>query len=1063
MDRVNRRFLVASTLIAIPAALLMASMSIGTNPEVPFSSSHSSAVDGDVRNAFGTTDGADTGEIRQVVGKQPDKIQRRRPIFSRSGSSRSSSAEPQGLFESLFGGSDRDSSKKRASTRTRQTTSRQTNTAQADVNWDGIPFHDVNGNTPSRSKPAPLAMPIRSTTKTRVIRGGKETRKLTTPKIAKKPTQSLAVPKPPTDTTAAPALRKFSSSDSSRRSKPVAVAARRTAPSSVASIYGDTSKPSNYRNDEVADLVPRVRRRIIKAAPVKPEPTKIVDKKPAPTPATSEKIAAKPAEKAAETVAAKAVEKPVEKVTEKIAQKPVPAKAIASAVPQATLQSPKASIAKATPKPVVENKPAYSKPVDPKTTAIPPAPAYAASGGTGGLNGSDVNPPAMAALSLPTAPSMSQPTAAPTTRAAPVSHRSGPPSASFVPIRQPAGSAYQSAAVRPQFEDRTPIASQGNGDGFRAVGSGVAQEQPLFETAQARSRNFGLRSNQDPYGSRGTYQSPHMSTYGQPIRQAAPAERELTPTRPSQDVATYPMHSIPGHKSNSAEEKRVVKRSSTSPPKVDQFTDASGNRMRPKSAAVAKIPAAGAHIVTSELPGIRVITNGPSEVMIRQNNEYEIRVENRGSIDANGVLVRALIPDWADVHGKNATVGEIDSQGEKGSERLVWIIDHLPAGTSEQMFVRLMAARSGTYNLDVDWTLVPQRSVAQVKVHEPRLELAIEGPDQVIYGHSQTYKVRVLNPGDGIAPNVVFTLSPNSATPQTQRIGDIPAGKEAQFEVELTAQDLGDLKIQGLAIGDLDLRAEGNKTIRVSAAKLEAILAGPELKYQNTNAQYSLQLQNLGSATSEKVMASLQIPAGVKYLGGIDGATQTRDILKWEVTDLAPGASRDYQFQCSMNATGEHMFAFDCKGTAAGQASVEISTSVESIADLVLTINDPPAPAPIGSDVTYEIVVRNRGSREAKDVRAIAQFSHGIEPQRVEGQSGEVVTGQVLFDTIPRIAAGEEVRLRVIAQAEKAGHHRFRTEVRSGDTVLVAEEATHYMSPRSDRVSRRSSDAPLTR
>ena len=315
----------------------------------------------------------------------------------------------------------------------------------------------------------------------------------------------------------------------------------------------------------------------------------------------------------------------------------------------------------------------------------------------------------------------------------------------------------------------------------------------------------------------------------------------------------------------------------------------------------------------------------------------------------------------------------------------------------------------------------------------------------------------------GTHPNVVFTLSPNSATPQTQRIGDIPAGKEAQFEVELTAQDLGDLKIQGLAIGDLDLRAEGNKTIRVSAAKLEAILAGPELKYQNTMAQYSLQLQNLGSATSEKVMASLQIPAGVKYLGGIDGATQTRDMLKWEVTDLAPGASRDYQFQCSMNATGEHMFAFDCKGTAAGQASVEISTSVESIADLVLTINDPPAPAPIGSDVTYEIVVRNRGSREAKDVRAIAQFSHGIEPQRVEGQSGEVVTGQVLFDTIPRIAAGEEVRLRVIAQAEKAGHHRFRTEVRSGDTVLVAEEATHYMSPRSDRVSRRSSDAPLTR
>ena len=84
--------------------------------------------------------------------------------------------------------------------------------------------------------------------------------------------------------------------------------------------------------------------------------------------------------------------------------------------------------------------------------------------------------------------------------------------------------------------------------------------------------------------------------------------------------------------------------------------------------------------------------------------------------------------------------------------------------------------------------------------------------------------MRVLNPGDGIAPNVVFTLSPNSSTPQTQRIGNIPPGKEAQFEVELTAQDLGNLKIDGLATGDLELRAVASKTIRVSAAKLEAIL-----------------------------------------------------------------------------------------------------------------------------------------------------------------------------------------------------------------------------------------------
>jgi hypothetical protein len=500
----------------------------------------------------------------------------------------------------------------------------------------------------------------------------------------------------------------------------------------------------------------------------------------------------------------------------------------------------------------------------------------------------------------------------------------------------------------------------------------------------------------------------------------------------------------------------------TANPAADNFAASkyeSRNRMRDSAGNVqGGIVSAGAS-ATSELPGIRVVTRGPSSIMIRQTSQYEIRVENRGSIDASGVLVRAAVPDWADLRGQNATRGDIDTLVQGSTERLVWTIDHLPAGASEKMSLRLTAARSGTYDLDVDWTLLPQKSVAKVHVHEPRLDLTIEGPDEVIYGQSQTYKVRVLNPGDGTAPNVVFTLSPNSATPQTQRIGDIPPGKEAQFDVELTAQDLGDLKIHGLAAGDLELRSESSKTIRVAAAKLEAMLTGPELKYQNTEALYSLQVQNTGAATSEKILATLQMPSGVQYLGGIDEAATQGHALKWEITGLAPGATRNYQFRCNMTSTGEHLFAFDCKGTAAGNTDVSIATRVESIADLVLSISDPTAPAPISSDVTYEIVIHNRGSKEATDVRAVAQFSHGIEPQRIEGQSGEVVTGQVLFDPIPRIGAGQEVRMRVIAQADRAGHHRFRTEVRSGDTVLVAEEATHYMSPMSDRVSRRSSDS----
>lgn len=1124
MDRVNRRFLVIPTLIAIPAALLMASLSIGTHPEVP--DSHPSGFRGGVQNAVARSDRHPADSIRQVIGKQPESPQTRRALFggssdstslpSRRSQTRSSSPEPQGLFQTLFGnnGNDNSDSGRGRSSQTAQ--SEVPTPSPEDVDWDGIPFHNVGRSKTGRSSSQGLARPIRSTTakpigsaavgsavvnrseapvRTRVIRGGSEASP--SPQITSKSTDALVIPKPPADSEAMPKVRTFSSQDSSRRSKPVAVAGS-SRNSSVASIYGSNSKPEpDYRSDEVADLVPRVRRRLIKAkpAPATVAKTESADSESVSEPDAVNRIAKQPSPAKAETkklAAAKTVVK----------QEPKPEPTVAS---KATLEPPTATIAtatiaKAAVKKSQADSPVYSTPVDPKTDEVPPAPAYAASGGI-------TQQPSTADVAAdPTMP-MDRTNAVSGVPAASVSHRAGPPAAAFVPIRQPS----------PQFEDRSPRSDNlpvdhYAQDNFNAVGSGVAkpsvptrssfgsntpsfQNSPVYETAMARPRdydqrdyrqrdfgqptnnqpNYDQRGYQDPYRSREAYQSPRMMTFGQQVADGSTALQQLSQqepsairsmqpaTRPSHETAAYPMHPIPGHQANQDHSNHVIKRSTSGKPAADNFVDASGNRMRSKTKAVAKIPASGPSIVASELPGIRVVTHGPSAVMIRQNNEYEIRVENRGSIDANGVLVRALIPDWADVQGKNATVGDIDSQGKKGAERLVWTIDHLPAGQSEQMFVRLTAARSGTYNLDVDWTLLPQRSVAQVQVHEPRLELAIEGPDQVVYGASQTYKVRVLNPGDGMAPNVVFTLSPNSTTPQSQRIGDIPAGKEAQFEVELTAQDLGELKIQGLATGDLELRAEKAKTILVSAAKLEAILGGPELKYQNTEAVYNLQIQNLGTATSRGVMASLKIPSGVKFLGGIDGVEQLRDRLRWEIAELAPGASRDYQFRCDMVSTGSHLIDFECKGSAAGQASVAIETNVESIADLVLTIKDPPAPAPIGSDVAYEIIVKNRGSREAKNVKAIAQFSHGIEPLRVEGQSGEVVTGQVLFDTIPRIGAGEEVRLRVIAQAETAGNHRFCTEIRSGDTVLVAEEATHFMSPRSDRVSRRSSDAPLSR
>ena len=91
-------------------------------------------------------------------------------------------------------------------------------------------------------------------------------------------------------------------------------------------------------------------------------------------------------------------------------------------------------------------------------------------------------------------------------------------------------------------------------------------------------------------------------------------------------------------------------------------------------------------------------------------------------------------------------------------------------------------------------------------------------------------------------------------------------------------------------------------------------------------------------------------------------------------------------------------------------------------------------------------MITNRGSKAARDVSVIAQFSDGVEPSDASGQAFRKIPGQIVFDPITEIAAGQTVELKVKAMADAAGSHRFRVEVRCDDidTRLSAEETTKF-------------------
>ena len=161
---------------------------------------------------------------------------------------------------------------------------------------------------------------------------------------------------------------------------------------------------------------------------------------------------------------------------------------------------------------------------------------------------------------------------------------------------------------------------------------------------------------------------------------------------------------------------------------------------------------------------------------------------------------------------------------------------------------------------------------------------------------------------------------------------------------------------------------------------------------------------------------------------------------------LSPGNHRTWQLNCSMDAAGEMAIEAATRGAGDLAATDKITTRVEAVADLVLSVEDPKGPLPTGEQTPYEIRIRNRGTRAAKNVDVVMHFSEGIEPIKAEGTKSKLAPGQVTFASIPEISPGEEVSLTVLAIASDAGAHRFRAQCLCEESDLheVAEGTTRF-------------------
>ena len=459
----------------------------------------------------------------------------------------------------------------------------------------------------------------------------------------------------------------------------------------------------------------------------------------------------------------------------------------------------------------------------------------------------------------------------------------------------------------------------------------------------------------------------------------------------------------------------------------------------------ANVPALEKASIKIAAPALEVVTLGPQTIGINKASEYKVVVRNNSSIRAERILVGVNMPTWVDIENLSLTSGGKEITDGEGQARLVWSVDQVPGHSSQTMTISAVPRKAEIFDVDVEWTLVPLVGKASIRVTEPKLEMSISGPKEVQYGETALYHVAVRNPGSGGAENVSVML-PEALGGERATLGLIPPGKEKHFQVELLARAAGDLNLVATAAAEGNLKAEAEQALIVRRAALELSMTGPTLKYAGGVGKYSVTLTNSGDATATELDAGVALPSGVKYLKGIDAASLFDGGVRWPIGSLAPGESRNYEFFCQMETSGDLKLEVGARGKNDLAASSEFKTTVETVADLVLSVADLKGPLPTGEEVPYTIKIRNRGSKAAKGVNLVMHFSDGIEPQSAKGLEHQIGPGKVVFSPIPRIDPGQEMTFEVMAEANKSGTHIFRAQLtcKESDSHEVAEGTTRY-------------------
>jgi len=451
----------------------------------------------------------------------------------------------------------------------------------------------------------------------------------------------------------------------------------------------------------------------------------------------------------------------------------------------------------------------------------------------------------------------------------------------------------------------------------------------------------------------------------------------------------------------------------------------------------------------SGLPQIALEWVKRSTINVGQECQFDLVITNRGEHDARQLIVEAYFP--ASVQLLKTEPKPVAAQGH-----LVWNIASIPVGSDKAIKIHMIPNQRGT----IETSAIVRFSgstTGQFTVEQPMLKLFVKGPKEVLLGDPATQLVTISNPGTGTAHNVrLNALLPSGLEHPAGKkvqitVGSINPGESRQIRIALAATGGGDQQLQLQAQADHGLSSRIQAAVSVIAPSLKIELAGPSLRYIGRTAKYRLNVTNNGTAPSNNVRVAHILPGGFRFVkadqsGNYNAANKT---VGWYVGRLDAGQTKTLNLALEAIELGDYKHVAETYSEHGSRSKAELTTRIDGTASLVLKLSDLNDPIEVGSETSYEIRIRNEGSKADAQVGISCELPEGVELISAKGPAESFSeNGYVIFKSLKQLPAGKTAIYRITVRGRQPGNQRFRVRLASESIKepLVYEELTKFYS-----------------